>query len=32
MSVNIDDLRQYNPRLANYVLHNPLQGIKMFQD
>lgn len=28
----MDELRQFNPRLANFVLRDPLTGIKMFQD
>jgi DNA replicative helicase MCM subunit Mcm2 (Cdc46/Mcm family) len=32
LNVNMDELRQYNPRLANYVLKDPLSAIKMFQD
>lgn len=32
LNVNMDELRQYNPRLANYVLREPLAAIKMFQD
>jgi DNA replication licensing factor MCM3 len=31
-NVNMDELRQYNPRLANFVLKDPISGIKMFQD
>jgi DNA replicative helicase MCM subunit Mcm2 (Cdc46/Mcm family) len=31
-TVNMDELRQFNPRLANFVLRDPLTGIKMFQD
>ena len=32
LSVNIDELRQYNQRLATYVVKNPLQSIRMFQE
>ncbi len=31
-SVNIDELRTFNPRLANFVVKNPIEAIKMFQD
>ena len=30
--VNIDELRQFNPKLANYVLKQPIEAIKMFED
>ena len=32
LNVNMDELRQFNPRLAHFVLKDPLSGIKMFQD
>ncbi len=32
LTVNMDELRTFNPRLANYVLRDPLAAIKMFQD
>jgi hypothetical protein len=28
----MDELRQFNPRLAQFVLRKPLEAIKMFQD
>ncbi len=31
-NVNVDELRQFNPRLASYVVHHPLESIKMFED
>lgn len=31
-NVNMDDLRQYNPRLSQFVTKDPLSAIKMFQD
>jgi DNA replicative helicase MCM subunit Mcm2 (Cdc46/Mcm family) len=31
-NINIDELRQFNPRLANMVLKNPIQAVKMFED
>ena len=31
-NVNLDELRQFNPKLANYVIKDPIQAIKMFQD
>jgi len=31
-NVNIDELREFNPKLANYVLKNPIEAIKMFED
>ena len=30
LTVNMDELRQFNPRLANFVLKDPLAAIKMF--
>jgi len=32
LTVNIDDLRQYNPSLAGLVLQDPVELIKLFQD
>ena len=32
LNVNMDELRQFNPRLAQFVLRKPLEAIKMFQD
>ncbi len=32
LTVNMDELRQHNPRLAQFVLRDPLFAIKMFQD
>jgi DNA replicative helicase MCM subunit Mcm2 (Cdc46/Mcm family) len=31
-TVNIDDLRRFSPKLAKYVLQNPIEAIKMFED
>lgn len=31
-NVNMDELRQFNPRLASFVVSDPLKAIKMFQD
>ena len=30
--MNIDELRQFNPKLASYILRHPLEAIKMFED
>ena len=30
LNVNMDELRQFNPRLAAFVLRDPLSGVKMF--
>jgi hypothetical protein len=30
LNVNMDELRTYNPRLAQFVLRKPLEAIKMF--
>lgn len=32
LNINMDDLRKYNPKLAQYVTKDPLSAIKMFQD
>lgn len=29
-NINMDELRQFNPRLAGYVVSDPLSAIKMF--
>ena len=29
-NINMDELRDFNPRLANYVSQDPLSAIKMF--
>jgi DNA replication licensing factor MCM3 len=31
-SVNIDELRHFNPKLANFVLKHPVDAIKIFED
>lgn len=31
-NVNIDDLRQFNPNLSNFVLKKPVEAVKMFED
>jgi hypothetical protein len=31
-NVNLDELRQFNPRLANFVVKHPIDAIKMFED
>jgi DNA replication licensing factor MCM3 len=30
--VNIDELRQFNPKLATFVLRQPIEAIKIFED
>lgn len=32
LNVNIDNLRQFNPRLATFVIKHPIDAIKMFED
>lgn len=29
-NVNVDELRQFNPRLATFVMKDPLTALKMF--
>ncbi len=31
-NVNIDELRHFNPRMAGFVIRDPLAALKMFQD
>ncbi len=31
LSVSIDELRQFDPRLANYVLKHPVDAVSMFE-
>ena len=31
-NINIDNLRQFNPRLATFVTKHPIEAIKMFED
>ena len=31
-NINIDELRQFNPQLATFIIRNPLKAVKMFQD
>ncbi len=31
-NVNIDELRIFNPKLANFVVKHPIEAIKMFED
>ena len=32
LSVNVDDVRRFDPRLASFVVRDPLAALKMFQD
>ena len=32
LSVNIDELRIFNPKLANFVVKHPIEAIKMFEN
>ena len=32
LNVNIDEVRKFNPQLANYVKSKPIDGIKLFED
>jgi DNA replicative helicase MCM subunit Mcm2 (Cdc46/Mcm family) len=32
LSVDIDEVRKFNPRLANYIKNRPIEGIKIFED
>lgn len=32
LSVSIDEVRQFAPKLSQYITKNPIEGIKMFED
>lgn len=32
LNINIDEVRKFNPQLANYIKSKPIDGIKMFED
>ena len=32
LSVSIDEIRQFAPKLSQYITKNPIEGIKMFED
>lgn len=32
LSVNIDEVRQFAPKLSSYITKNPIEAIKMFED
>lgn len=32
LNVNIDEIRNFNPRLANFITRNPIASIKAFED
>ena len=32
LNVDIDEVRKFNPRLANYIKSNPIEGIFMFEE
>jgi DNA replication licensing factor MCM3 len=32
LNVNIDEIRTFNPKLANFVVKHPIEAIKMFED
>jgi len=32
LSVNIDEVRHFNPRLAGYIKSKPIEAIKIFED
>ena len=31
LNINIDEVRTFNPRLANYIVKNPIQAIRHFE-
>ena len=31
-NVNLDELRKFNPKLANFVVRNPIEAVKLFED
>ena len=32
LNINMDEVRQFNPRLANYIIRNPIEAIRFFED
>lgn len=32
LNVDIDEVRKFNPSLANYIKNHPIEGIKIFED
>jgi DNA replication licensing factor MCM3 len=32
LNVNIDEIRQFNPKLSQYIAKKPIEAIKMFED
>ena len=32
LNVNIDEIRSLNPGLARYIIKNPIEAIRMFED
>lgn len=32
LNINMDEVRQFHPRLANFITNDPLAAIKTFQD
>ena len=32
LNVNIDEIRNLNPSLARYIIKNPIEAIRMFED
>lgn len=32
LNVNIDEVRHFNDKLSQYIIKNPIEAIKMFED
>jgi DNA replicative helicase MCM subunit Mcm2 (Cdc46/Mcm family) len=32
LNINIDEIREFNPALAKYILKSPIEAIKIFED
>lgn len=32
LNLDIDEIRSINPRLARYIIKNPIESIRMFED
>jgi hypothetical protein len=32
LNVNIDEVRHFNDKLSQYIVKNPIEAIKMFED
>ena len=31
-TINLDELRKFNPKLSSFVVKNPIEAVKLFED